>query len=145
MEWTEWTKTEKLHVGIRLVELMVESTGLIEIGHDVIKKKRTKVIRQTQKTAEWIANRNNFNDLLNPEYMPTVMKPKEWTSVEGGAYWTSEMPPLDLVKQKNKRFKQELENFQMPEVYEAVNTIQNTPYRVNTFVLDVMNHAWDNL
>ena len=144
VEWTEWTKTEKLHVGIRLVELMVESTGLIEIGHEVIKKKRTKVIRQTQKTAEWIANRNNFNDLLNPEYMPTVMKPKEWTSVEGGAYWTSEMPPLDLVKQKNKRFKQELENFQMPEVYEAVNTIQNTPYRVNTFVLDVMNHAWDN-
>ena len=54
VEWTEWTKTEKLHVGIRLVELMVESTGLIEIGHDVIKKKRTKVIRQTQKTAEWI-------------------------------------------------------------------------------------------
>ena len=76
--------------------------------------------------------------------MPTVMIPKEWTSVEGGGYWTSEMPPLDLVKQKNKRFKQELENFQMPEVYEAVNTIQNTPYRVNTFVLDVMNHAWDN-
>ena len=144
VEWTEWSKTEKLHVGIRLVELMATSTGLIEIGHDVIKKKKTKVIRQTQKTAEWISKRNNFNDLLNPEYLPCVMKPKEWTGVEGGAYWTSEMPPLDLVKQKNKRFKQELENFQMPEVYNAVNTMQNTPFRINTFVLDVMNHAWDN-
>jgi DNA-directed RNA polymerase len=144
VEWTEWSKTEKLHVGIRLVELMCTSTGLIEIGHDIIKRKKTKVIRQTQKTAEWISKRNNFNDLLNPEYLPCVMKPKEWTGVEGGAYWTSEMPPLDLVKQKNKRFKQELENFQMPEVYNAVNTMQNTPFKINTFVLDVMNHAWDN-
>lgn len=144
VEWTEWSKTEKLHVGIRLVELMAISTGLIEIGHDVIKKKKTKVIRQTQKTAEWISKRNNFNDLLNPEYLPCVMKPKEWTGVDGGAYWTSEMPPLDLVKQKNKRFKQELENFQMPEVYNAVNAMQNTPFKINTFVLDVMNHAWDN-
>ena len=142
--WTEWSKTEKLHVGIRLVELMVQATGLVEIGHDVIKKKRTKVIRQTQVTAEWIANRNNFNDLLNPEYLPTVMKPKEWTSPEGGAYWTSEMPPLDLVKQKNKKFKKELENFNMPEVYQAVNAMQNTPFKVNKFVLKVMNHAWDN-
>ena len=122
---------------------MVESTGLIEIGHEVIKKKRTKVIRQTQKTAEWIANRNNFNDLLNPEYLPTVMKPKEWTSVEGGAYWTSEMPPLDLVKQKNKRFKQELENFQMPEVYEAVNTFRIR--LIGSIVcFTLMNHAWNN-
>jgi len=32
----------------------------------------------------------------------------------------------------------------MPEVYQAVNTMQNTPFRINTFVLDVMNYAWDN-
>ena len=141
--WEEWGKTEKLHVGIRLVELMVESTGLVELGHDVIKKKRTKVIRQTEKTKEWISHRNQFNDLLNPEYLPTVMKPKEWTGVEGGAYWTSEMPPLDLVKQKNKKFKQELENFQMPEVYQAVNNMQNTAFKINKFILDVMSYAWD--
>ncbi len=142
--WTEWTKTEKLHIGIRLVEMMVSSTGLIEIGHDVIKKKRTKVIRQTQKTAEWISKRNHFNDLLSPEYPLMVQKPNDWDSVEGGAYVSENMPPLDLVKVKNKRFKQELQSFQMPEVYQAVNSMQNVPFRINQFVLDVMQHAWDN-
>ena len=34
--------------------------------------------------------------------MMTVMPPKMWDSVEGGGYWTKELPSLDLVKQKNK-------------------------------------------
>ena len=55
---------------------MVTATGLIEIGHDVIKKKRTKVIRGTVKTHEWIKKRNSWNDLLNPEYMPSTEIPK---------------------------------------------------------------------
>ena len=144
VEWTEWSKTDKLHVGIRLVELMVTATGLIEIGHDVIKKKRTKVIRGTVKTHEWIKKRNSWNDLLNPEYMPSTEIPKQWTTPEDGGYWTEEMPQLDLVKIRNKRFKQELENFRMPEVYQAINTMQNTAFRINKFVLDVMQFAWDN-
>tara|TARA_B100001996_G_scaffold201803_1_gene154496 strand:+ start:4326 stop:6770 length:2445 start_codon:yes stop_codon:yes gene_type:complete len=142
--WEEWSKTDKLHIGIRLTSLMIESTGLIEKGTTIIKKKRANIIKATDKTREWISNRNLWNELLSPEYKPIVMKPKEWTSPEGGAYWTAELPPLDLVKQKNKKFKEELENFQMPEVYHAVNAMQNTPFRINHFVLDVMNHAFDN-
>ena len=115
-EWEEWDTNTKLQLGIRLVELMIEATGMIEMGVEVINRKRTKIIKQTAKTREWITNRNSFNELLNPEYLPTVMPPKQWTSVTGGGYWTKELPELDLVKQKNKIFKRELENFDMPEV-----------------------------
>ena len=143
MSWEEWTTPTKLHVGIRLVELMIYATGLIEIGTETVKHKKAKIIKQTDKTREWIKNRNGFNELLNPEYLPTVMPPKAWSTVVGGGYWTKELPELDLVKQKNKLFKKELENFDMPEVYAAVNTMQNTPYKINKFVLKVMQEAWD--
>lgn len=143
MHWEEWTTPEKLHVGVRLVELMIYATGLIEIGTETVKHKKAKIIKQTEKTREWIKNRNGFNELLNPEYLPTVMPPKAWSTVVGGGYWTKELPELDLVKQKNKMFKKELENFDMPEVYSAVNTMQNTPYKINKFVLEVMQQAWD--
>lgn len=143
MHWEEWTTPVKLHVGLRLVELMIYATGLIEIGTETVKHKKAKIIKQTQKTRDWIANRNGFNELLNPEYLPTVMPPKAWSTVVGGGYWTKELPELDLVKQKNKLFKKELENFDMPEVYAAVNTMQNTPYKINKFVLKVMQEAWD--
>lgn len=143
MKWEEWSTPEKLHVGIRLVELMIYATGMIEIGTETINHKKAKIIKQTEKTRDWIKNRNAFNELLNPEYLPTVMPPKAWSTVVGGGYWTKEMPELDLVKQKNKLFKKELENFDMPEVYSAVNTMQNTPYKINKFVLQVMQDAWD--
>ena len=61
MSWEEWTTPTKLHVGLRLVELMIESTGMIEIGVETIKHKKAKIIKQTQKTRDWIKNRNAFN------------------------------------------------------------------------------------
>ena len=143
VHWEEWTTPQKLHVGLRLIELMIQSTGMIEIGTETINRKKTKIIKQTQKTREWIKNRNGFNELLNPEYLPTVMTPKQWTSPEGGGYWTKELPELDLVKQKNKMFKKELENFEMPEVYSAINNMQNTPFKINKYILGVLQEAWD--
>ena len=143
VKWEEWTTPQKLHVGIRLVEMMIEATGLIEIGVETINRKKTKILKQTQTTRDWIQNRNSFNELLNPEYLPTVMPPKQWTGVSGGGYWTKELPELDLVKQRNKKFKIELESFDMPEVYQAVNVMQNTAFKINEYILGVMQEAWD--
>ena len=79
MKWKRTTPT-KLHVGLRLVELMIYATGLIEIGTETVKHKKAKIIKQTDTTREWIKNRNGFNELLNPEYLPTVMPPKLWST-----------------------------------------------------------------
>ena len=106
--WLEWSKTDKLHVGIRLVEMMVLATGLIEIGHDIVKKKKTKVIKVTQKTMEWIKHRSAWNELLSPEYIPMVTRPLGWTTPQGGGY---DLLKLDLVKQRNKRYKEELASY----------------------------------
>ena len=143
MSWEEWTTPTKLHVGLRLVELMIESTGMIEIGLETVRHKKAKIIKQTQKTREWIKNRNAFNELLNPDYMMTVMPPKMWSTVHGGGYWTKELPELDLVKQKNKLFARELANFDMPKVYRAVNAMQTTAFKINNYILGVMAEAWD--
>ena len=146
MRWEEWSTTEKLHVGLRLIELMIYATGMIEIKTETVKHKKTKVIKQTQKTRDWIKERNTFNELLNPEYMPTVMPPKSWESTRGGGYWTDNLPELDLVKQHGlgkKLFQKELENFEMPKVYNAVNAMQSTSYKINHFILNVIKQAWD--
>jgi DNA-directed RNA polymerase len=145
VSWEEWSTTERLHTGMQLITLMVESVGLIEIGTDQHKHKTFKVIRQTAFTRKWIQDRNSFNELLNPEYLPMVLAPKSVVDgqVQGHGYWTSEMPELDLVKQRGKKFTNELENHDMPEVTSAVNLMQSTAYRINTFILGVMQNAWD--
>ena len=143
--WEEWSTTEKLHVGMQLISLLIESTGLIEIVTEQHKHKTVKVIKQTEKTRTWINNRNQFNELLNPEYLCMVMPPKsvENGKVVGHGYWSEEMPELDLVKQKGKKFTKELEAFAMPEVTDAINLMQSTSYKINKFILEVMQNAWD--
>mgnify|MGYP003134001526 CR=1 FL=1 len=145
MQWEEWSTTERLHVGMELIGLLIESTGLVEISQEQHKHKTVKVIKQTEKTKQWIDNRNNFNELLNPEYLPMVMPPKmvEDGKISGHGYWTDELPELSLVKQKGKKFDQEIEGFSMPEVTKAINLMQGTAYKINRFVLNVMQHAWD--
>ena len=95
--------------------------------------------KKTAKTKEWIDNRNKFNELLNPEYLMMVMPPKSVIDgkVTGHGYWTKEMPELDLVKQKGKKFNKEMENCAMPEVTTAVNLMQSTAYKINPFILKV--------
>jgi len=145
MAWEQWSTSDKLHVGIALIDLLVESTGMIEIGTDQIKHKTYKVIRQTESTKKWINDRNAFNELLNPDYLPMVMPPKSVIDgkISGHGYWTTEMPELDLVKQKGKKFNKEIENCAMPEVTKAVNLMQSTAYKINHFILEVMQNAWD--
>lgn len=141
--WMEWTTSEKAHVGHCLIGLMARSTGLIEFGFETIKKRKTRIIKQTDKTYEFLLKRNEFNALLNPEYLPTIIPPRGWDKPTGGGYWTEHLPELDLVKQRNKTFKKELESYDMPEVYDAVNRMQATPFRINIGVLEVMTEAYD--
>lgn len=143
VEWESWTTPDKLQVGLRLIEIMIETTGLCEI---VKRKKRgrlTNMLQATEKTMEWIKNRNAFNSLLQPEYMPTVHKPKAWEGSKGGGYYTRDLKPLELVKIRNKNFLKELDNFEMPKVYRAINAMQDTPYKINNFILEVMQTCWD--
>ena len=143
-QWLKWSTNEKLQVGNVFIDLMIKSTGLLEVGTETMRGKKRKILRHTAKTLEWISKREAHTELLNPEYLPTIMPPKDWTDVEGGGYITNLLPKLDLVKVKNKRFKKELRNIDMPEVYKAVNTMQKTPFRINVGIYEVMEDIWTN-
>ena len=47
VKWEEWTTPEKLHVGLKLIEMLIVSTGLIEIGMETVNHKKAKIIKQT--------------------------------------------------------------------------------------------------
>jgi DNA-directed RNA polymerase len=141
--WIKWTTNEKLQVGTRFIDIFIQSTGLVGIGTETFRQKKRKVLNYTKENLEWISKRESYTELLHPDYLPTITPPKDWTTVEGGGYITSVLPDLDLVKVKNKKFKETLRGVDMPEVYNAVNNMQRTPFRVNKKVLDVAYQIWD--
>lgn len=138
--WEPWSKTTKLHVGHTCIELLMQSTGLVELlknGRGVYK------VALTKDTLTWIHNYHQRCSLFNPRYTPTIIPPKPWTTPFDGGYYSPAVRGLTLVKTPYRPYLEELANDDMPKVYNAINTIQSTPWRINKQVYAVMETCWD--
>ena len=141
-EWDKWSRTDRLHVGIKLVDLCIASVGLIEITNE--NDQALKHVKALPETLEWIEKKNGATVMLRPVYEPMVVQPRDWTNPRNGGYLSSNIKPLKLVKTKNRAYLEELLNTDMPIVYEAVNALQRTAWQINSQVLDVMKTLWES-
>lgn len=145
-KWVSWAKDDKLHLGMKLIDIFIETTGFVELGSRKNPKGKTlKILIPTQKVNDFIANNRAAAELLSPIYLPMVVPPVDWTGPRGGGYLTHHTPPLTLIKTQNRNYLEEIESMgeQMQPVYDAVNTIQKTPWRVNERVLVVFQMIWE--
>ncbi|MCS5736963.1 hypothetical protein, partial [Herbiconiux daphne] len=80
-----------------------------------------------------------------PVFMPTVIPPRPWTDFHNGGYWSKGNRPFNIVQSHRRRnIVKHQAHHKMPKVLEAINLLQNTPWRVNQKVLDVVVELYDN-
>ncbi|TBR26630.1 MAG: hypothetical protein EPO10_22240, partial [Reyranella sp.] len=160
----EMTETERLNVGSKLLEIAIETTGIVEL-HSVVmgsasladasstvphsssrrtSRDRMYYIMPKPETLDWIERFTGWYAAVSPEWWPTVIPPKPWTGPSSGGYYTRIPRPITLVKNARKAYVTELENVDMPDVYTAVNAVQETAYKVDEWVLDVIEKVWAN-
>ena len=148
-----WPMKDKVLLGQKLIELIADTTGYIEIITD---RKSTSAKRSdvngaftyhvigSAKCLDWMAKMEEYTELATPEYMPTIMPPKPWTCPTGGGYYST-FKLLKLVKTGKPNYVEELALMtdEMPVLYEAINAMQDTGYAINRNVLDVMKTLWE--
>lgn len=140
-----WDKATITKVGMVLLDLFKETTGLVEIILIGSGKNSSYVLQATPKTSEWIRGFNAYNEMLDPVWLPMVDVPARWSGAWGGGYTAEGLPILPLVRRASADYiKNHIDTANMPEVYEAINALQETPWAVNTKVLGVMQHLWDS-
>lgn len=138
----DWSYKDILRVGTKLVELVVEITGLFTLYRVSGKKKRYYEVRPTERLMTWIRDQDSKCESLKPFWMPTLMPPKPWdeNGLGGGYYIASEVTfdagPFGLYKGHK--------GAPSVTVIEALNTVQSTPWRVNAAVLGVLQHTWEH-
>lgn len=139
--WSSWHKEDSIHVGVRCIEMLIESTGLV-----VLERQNAGVVGADAETlslaaeyADAIATRAGALAGISPMYQPCVVPPKPWTTVTGGGYWANGRRPLALVRTHGKKALMRYEDVYMPEVYKAVNLAQSTAWKINKKVLAVAN------
>ena len=138
-----WTITEKFQTGLVLTNLFVESTGLVEFEDIYKKNKHIKLLVPTKQLVEWTENMNEKLEVMQPLFLPMVCPPKQWTSILEGGYISPYLKKNKLIKNNSKDYLKKLETAKMPQVYEAINHLQNTEWQINRQVLNVVKTLWE--
>lgn len=142
-DWEGWSRVDRLHVGVKLLDIMMQAVGLVEVSSNLDSSEQgLKYVKALPETLEWIEKKNNATSMLRPVYEPMVVQPRDWTTPFDGGYLSSAIKPLKMVKTKNRDYLEELRNVDMPIVYDALNAIQRTAWQINTPVLEVMKNLW---
>lgn len=133
---------EKLHLGMVVIELVIEATGLFELDTVPRPGGRGYILRANEAVQKWLVEQHSRSALLEPLLLPMVVRPRRWRNPRAGGY-LRRLFGKGLVKHFDRDYQQRLADFDLSLVYEAVNHIQETPWRINRRVLDVMREAWD--
>lgn len=154
VDFEPWPLAQCLHLGQKLIELAIDSTGIfaIELTSNKVRKGNKDMaaysLVMTPALKEWMDDHLESRSIMAPAYMPTLIPPKPWEGACGGGYYFQAMRPLSLVKTGNRDYlltlDKKIANNEMPSVLRAINALQDTPWRVNRQVYDVADHFWND-
>lgn len=142
--WNAWTTDERLHLGVKLLELTIECTGLItKVVQNVAPLKTEVRVVATPETMQWIYAHKENAEILHPECMPCIIPPRDWVGVFDGGYYTPEIcHRINFVKVKSKAHRKAIKNVDFSEAMKSVNAIQQTAWEINTRVHEVIKEVW---
>ena len=147
VEWQNWHTSTRVKVGQLLVELVCQATGIFEIskrnvcGHGS-KYKQQYYLEITEASLAWIEGKNAMCEMLSPVKLPCIIPPKKWESVFVGGY--HQYTGMNLVKSNDDAYIQQLAVTDLKEVFHAVNTVQETGWRVNSKLFEVMEQLFNS-
>lgn len=137
----------KVQVGTKLIDIISSSLNIIKINITIDKwtSKQINTVSATKECLNIIKDYKN-NILLTPEYLPMIVPPKNWTNPYNGGYYSFEKQ-LYLVKARfdEKKYLSFLDENKenMPILYNSINALQNTAFKINKKVLNVMTEMYE--
>lgn len=132
-------------VGYKLISLMssVDDASFI-ITKRQEGNKTVHIIEATEHFYEWEEEQEELLAEMATMFRPMVVPPRPWTNLNTGGYWDSKIQQ-PFIRNNPKATNRTHGVSAIPRVYEAVNKIQATPFKVNKFVLDTANElAFDD-
>ncbi len=93
-----WTHEERIHVGIKLIDLVIKTTGIVKLETRKFKRRQANYLIPTDETLEWIRAFNDKNEAALPRFSPCVIEPKPWKKFYGGGYYSDHIHRLPLVR-----------------------------------------------
>lgn len=156
LQWVDWPEHVRTRIGLDLLNILIMSTGQFKLGADAEhvfkagKPHRAKIMLEAKpELLKWLVESMDRAETMSPVYMPTLMPPRRWEGTRAGAYYTPHVRTPTLIRfkahQEDQRHRaaDEYDAIDMPQVYEALHAIQETPWKINAQVLEVALAMWE--
>jgi len=146
LKWDEWTKSDRLGVGIAVLDKIIQVTDIVQVRKKRLRNgKYSKSIVPTAEAIDWITGYNEYASVLHPYTKPCIVPPDEWQGLESGGYWSEAMrnrnPLIKGLKGSEKKF---VNDHNLDKVTQAVNALQNVQWEINTEMVDVLADSWNS-
>lgn len=139
-----WSEIDVMNVGLLLIELIINTTGLVAKEKVSVGPNKSKLLLiATPESLAFIKDRVAASETMRPLYEPMIVPPADWTGPLNGGYLTRRVRPLRLVKSFNRKYLAALESQDLSEVCAAVNGAQKTAWAINPFILTVLEIGWE--
>lgn len=134
LAWNVWSERERLMIGYALLVLFRDSTGLLEAP------KNSAYINPTQSLLDHVQTTMTNRVLDYMIYRPMVVKPIPWTNdnLFRGGYLSNNIRSYPIIKGALPRDIPRFEAMDWSNILPAVNALQETPWRVNRRMLDML-------
>lgn len=149
IDWVadNWHTKNRVHLGMRLLEIFKEVTGMIQFNEVRMSNgKRRAIVEATPQMLDLLKERLERCENMFPIYYPMVVKPRPWSNdmLVGSSYLTNNVQPYKLIKRAKMNYLKELENTDISVTLNAVNALQETPWRINEEMLEALRWVYDN-
>lgn len=146
IDWEPWPKEQRVRAGARLMDIIVSHTGIFELTYKFNRwKSKVPYVIPTGEFLEWLREAHKANEILAPYHMPLPIPPAPWEGPYGGGYHTEVLPrtPILSLRRAGRKHLDLMGATEMPEVYQALNIVQNTPWEINPDISYMLRHFWE--
>src|SRR5690606_623967 len=83
---------------------------------------------------------HSWRQYMRPRYLPMIVEPYPWQPEAQGGYVRIRTP---FISKPTKSQKAALKDVDLSQVYECLNAVSATPWRVNRRVYETIQQVWD--
>ena len=143
-EWIEWTVAERAEVGMKLVDIIMTNTDLLEKRQFMQHGKTRTLLLPTASATKWIDDHKEFAKFLFPDKLPCIIPPDDWSGLNQGGYYSPELRhSTPMVKTSGKKHRKHVQEGDLTATMEALNALQEVPWEVNTEILATVVACWN--
>lgn len=146
LEWQPWSPVERVDVGTKLLNIIVENSDLVKRVDRKYKMKNIVELVPTDAAVKFIHEHEAIRRFLYPDRAPCIIEPDPWIGVNQGGYYSAHL--RQNVKAIQTRHMRRIRAYaqekgkplteQLSDVFDSLNKAQSVPWEVNTEVLDVV-------